>query len=156
MCSSDLTEVHDMIQRMRELAIQGSNDTLSSQDAAAINTELQQLSSEIDAIGTRTKFNGKSLLTGSLVTTLGGATGTDLVVNDSITNGGETSVVTEVSVNNAKANDTFTLSSSAAGTLTLTRGSDSVAQTVSVSALAANGTETLDFSTLGEIGRAHV
>jgi hypothetical protein len=49
----------------------------------------------------------------------------------------------------AKAGDTFTLTSTAAGTLTLTRGSDSVAQTVTVNALGANGSGTLDFSTLG-------
>ncbi|MFN0073314.1 MAG: flagellin, partial [Chloroflexota bacterium] len=71
-----LTEVHDMMQRMRELSIQASNDTLSSQDSAAINTEVQQLRAEVDSIRDRTKFNGKALLTGSLLTTLGGATAT--------------------------------------------------------------------------------
>ncbi len=61
-----LGEVHSMLQRMRELAVQASNDTLSDSDRAAVNSELQQLSSEIDAISLRTKFNGKNLLNGTL------------------------------------------------------------------------------------------
>lgn len=144
-----LTEVHDMLQRMRELAVQGSNDTLSSQDAAAINTEVQQLRSEVDAIRSRTKFNGKSLLTGGLTTTIGGSTATDLVVNDAVTGAAtDTSVVTSIDVSGAQSGTTFTFSGSGTS-LTLTRGSDSVSQTLSTSAIAANGSQTLDFSALG-------
>src|SRR5947199_4652907 len=43
-----LNEVHSMLQRMRELAVQGSNGTLSTQDMSSINGELQQLNQEID------------------------------------------------------------------------------------------------------------
>src|SRR5919197_3316230 len=67
-----LTEVHSMLQRMRELAVQASNDSLSSADRTSVNTELQQLKAEINAVSASTRFNGKNLLTGSLVTTLGG------------------------------------------------------------------------------------
>src|SRR5688500_10430573 len=140
-----LTEVHSMLHRMRELAVQGSNDTLASEDRTAINTELQQLRAEVDSIRDRTKFNGKALLAGSLVTALGGATATDLVVNDSVTNGGETAVATAIEVSGAQAGKTFTLTASGT-TLTLTRSGDSVAQSLTAGAIAANGNQVLDFS----------
>src|ERR671932_52317 len=58
-----LTEVHSMLQRMRELAVQGANDTLASTDRWSINAELDQLKQEVNGISTRTTFNGKNLLT---------------------------------------------------------------------------------------------
>src|SRR5437868_14083657 len=67
-----LTEVHSMLQRIRELGVQASNDTLSAADRTNVNTELQQLKAEINNISSTTKFNGKQLLTGALSTTLGG------------------------------------------------------------------------------------
>jgi flagellin len=60
-----LSEVHSMLQRVRELAVQYNNGTLSSSDKTAIADEVTQLGSEIDRIGTQTKFNGIALLTGS-------------------------------------------------------------------------------------------
>jgi flagellin len=140
-----LTEVHAMLQRMRELSVQASNDTLSSSDAAAINTEVQQLRAEVDAIRDRTKFNGKALLTGTLLTTLGGATGTDLVVIDAV----GAAIATSIDVSAARAGETYTFTSPGAGQLTLTRGSDSVAQTIAIGAIAVNGTQELNFSQLG-------
>lgn len=61
-----LTEVHNMLQRMRELSVQASNDTLAASDRAAVNAELQALRAEVDAIRARTRFNGKNLLDGSV------------------------------------------------------------------------------------------
>src|SRR5438067_5707715 len=69
-----LNETTSMLQRMRELAVQASNDTLSSGDRASINTELQQLQSEINGTAARTKFNGQGLLSGSMVTAQSGGT----------------------------------------------------------------------------------
>jgi flagellin len=143
-----LNEVEKMIQRMHELGVEASNDTLSATDRTNVNAELQQLKSEINSISVRTKFNGKQLLTGSLSTTLGGATATDLVVGDQLTTTA-VAAVSAINVANAKAGDTFTFTSTAAGTITLTRSSDSVAQTVAVNAIGANGAQTLDFGTLG-------
>src|SRR5262245_12630986 len=59
-----LTEVHAMLQRVRELAVQYSNGTLSNSDKAAITAEVAQLSAEVSRIGSQTKFNGTSLLSG--------------------------------------------------------------------------------------------
>ncbi len=50
-----LTEVHSMLQRMRELAVQAANST---SDGTAEQSEINQLTSEITAIGTRTRFSG--------------------------------------------------------------------------------------------------
>ena len=143
-----LTEVHSMLHRMRELGLQAANDSLSPEDRTNVNAELQQLKAEINNISSTTKFNGKQLLTGSLVTALGGATGTDLIVGDQLTTTAVASI-TAINVSAAKAGDTYTMTSTAAGTITMTRGSDSVAQTVNVAAIGANGSQTLDFSTLG-------
>jgi len=143
-----LNEVDSMLQRMRELAVQSSNDTLTSDDRATINLELQQLKEEVNGISGRTTFNGKQLLTGSLQTQLGGTTGANLVTNDTITNGGESAVVTQIDVANARAGETYNISVTGAS-VTLTRASDGVAQSVTLGATAANGTQVADFSALG-------
>jgi flagellin len=63
-----LNEVHSMLQRVRELAVQYQNGTLSTSDKAAITAEAQQLASEIERIGTTADFNGIKLLDGSTST----------------------------------------------------------------------------------------
>ena len=60
-----LNEVHSMLQRVRELAVQYHNGTLSTSDKAAITAEAAQLQSEIDRIGTTADFNGIKLLDGT-------------------------------------------------------------------------------------------
>ena len=60
-----LNEVHSILQRVRELAVQYNNGTLSASDKASITAEVSQLCAEIGRIGTDTKFNGIALLTGS-------------------------------------------------------------------------------------------
>ena len=62
-----LTEVHSMLQRINELAVQGANGTNSTKDFEAINSEVQALKTEISRIGTTTDFNGKKMLNGSSV-----------------------------------------------------------------------------------------
>src|SRR5829696_989525 len=57
-----LNEVHSMLQRVRELAVQYKNGTLSSNDQLFIQSEVNQLSAEISRIGTDTEFNGIKLL----------------------------------------------------------------------------------------------
>ena len=59
-----LAEVHSMLQRVRDLAVQFNNGTLSTADKAAITAEVSQLSAEISRIGSDTKFNGITLLSG--------------------------------------------------------------------------------------------
>lgn len=59
-----LNEVHSMLQRMSELAVQASNGTNASQDRAALDNEVRQLKTEIDRVGTTTQFNKMDILTG--------------------------------------------------------------------------------------------
>jgi len=60
-----LTETHSLLARMRELAVQSSNDTLTISDRANLNAEFTQLQAEVDRIATSTQFNTALLLNGS-------------------------------------------------------------------------------------------
>lgn len=57
-----LNETHQILQRMRELAVQAANDTNKAEDWQAIQQEINQLTSEVKRIGNTTEFNAKSLL----------------------------------------------------------------------------------------------
>ena len=73
-----LTETHSILQRMRELAVQSSNDTNTDSDRNEIQKEINQLTDEIDRIATTTEFNTKTLMTGNLK-------GVSSVVNATVT-----------------------------------------------------------------------
>jgi len=60
-----LTEVHDMLQRMSELAIKAANGTNKSDDRSYIDAEVQALKTEIDRVADTTEFNEQNLLKGS-------------------------------------------------------------------------------------------
>jgi flagellin len=59
---ANLDEVHSMLQRMRELAVQYHNGTMSGANQSAIQSEVFQLASEIDRIGQQAQFNGITFL----------------------------------------------------------------------------------------------
>ena len=59
-----LNETHNILQRMRELAVQASNDTNVDEDRAAIKSEIDALSEEIDRIANNTEFNTRVLFDG--------------------------------------------------------------------------------------------
>ena len=60
-----LTEVHDMLQRMNTLAVQASNDTMTSVDRGYLDSEVQALISEVNRVASTTTFNEQNLLDGS-------------------------------------------------------------------------------------------
>ncbi len=60
-----MEEVTNNLQRVRELSVQAANATNSNEDTDAIQSEIDQLLSEIDRVANQTNFNGKSLLDGS-------------------------------------------------------------------------------------------
>ena len=60
-----LSETHSILQRMRELAVQSSNDTNTTDDRKQLQGEVSQLKAELDRIGNTTEFNTKKLLDGS-------------------------------------------------------------------------------------------
>ncbi|WP_423408237.1 flagellin [Heyndrickxia sp. MSNUG] len=60
-----LSSSHEILQRMRELAVQAANDSYTDTDRAEIQKEINQLTSELNRIGNSTEFNSASLLDGS-------------------------------------------------------------------------------------------
>jgi flagellin len=92
-----LSEVHSMLQRVRELAVQYKAGTLSNSDKAAITAEANQLLSEIDRIGSGAEFNGIKLLNaGSTITFQVGANDNDSSI--SVTTKDLKTLVTGISV----------------------------------------------------------
>lgn len=61
-----LSTTHNILQRMRELAVQAANSTSTDSDRAELQKEVAQLKSEVDRIASTTEFNSKKLLNGSL------------------------------------------------------------------------------------------
>lgn len=61
-----LTEVHSMLQRIRELSVQAANGTYTAEDRAAVQSEVDALLTEIDRISEDTQFNNVGLLDGSI------------------------------------------------------------------------------------------
>ena len=69
-----LNETHSILQRMRELSVQASNDTNTADDRGEIQKEMNQLTSEISRVGNNTEFNTKKVLNGDMVGGGSGAT----------------------------------------------------------------------------------
>jgi flagellin len=140
-----LTEVHSMLQRIRELAVEASNSTLSSSDAASVSTEITALRAEINRIAGATTFNGQYLLTGALsVAQAGGGVAVGTALNT-----GHNSTVSAVDVSGAKASTTYTVTSQAGGKVTLSDGSGNSQQVTMAATIGATGTMTVNFGNLG-------
>ena len=71
-----LNETQAILQRMRELAVQSSNDTNVNEDRTAIQNEIDQLTTEIDRIANTTEFNTKKLLNGGAGVAVSASAGT--------------------------------------------------------------------------------
>jgi flagellin len=142
-----LNEAHSILQRMRELAVQAANDTLTTSDREAISGELVKLRDEIDRIANNTQFNTKTLLTGSLNSSVDTAT-SELLQGEVLST--STVVVSKLDVSSAAASTTYSITASGAN-VTLTNMSTDIAQTVTVTDMTATGTSTqvLNFSQLG-------
>jgi flagellin len=78
-----LTESHSILQRMRELAVQSSNDSNTDQDRTELQNEVKNLISELDRIGNTTEFNTKKLLDGTALGVTNAVNGTLTVNNNS-------------------------------------------------------------------------
>ncbi len=102
-----LTETHSLLARMRELAVQSSNDTLTASDRANLNAENTQLQAEVDRIATTTQFNTALLLNGS-----GAATGMTFQIG---ANSGDTLALTSVGTQASTLNVAFNSANGLAG-----------------------------------------
>ncbi|MEK7881636.1 MULTISPECIES: flagellin [Methyloversatilis] len=140
-----MSQIQDMLIRMKELATQGSNSTLADAERSFIADEMTQLRDEINNISTRTKFNGQQLLNGSfgkaLDTTSTVQAGRNLAT-------GTAAAVTKVDITGAQAGTTFTFSN-AAGVLTLSDGTNSQAIDLTAVTVAAGGSFELNYNELG-------
>jgi flagellin len=110
-----LNEVHSMLQRVRELAVQYKNGTLSTEDRTAIQSEVNQLGSEIQRIGTAAAFNGISLLANAGTITF------QVGAND-----GDAIAVSTISLGSAVGSGVFSLS--ATGTTDISEIDDAINQ----------------------------
>ncbi len=129
-----LGKISDMIQRMRELAVQSSNATNSATDRNALQAEVAQLKQEIDRVAMSSNFNGTKLLDGSFTAAkfqVGANAGEDITVS-SITN----AQLSGMGVVNRAA----TQSSTAITDLTATALGDLTINGVDIGVLSAAGT----------------
>mgnify|MGYP001265994643 CR=1 FL=1 len=135
-----MQEVHTMLQRMSQLAVQAANGTLSDSNRANINIELQDLMAEINGIAKRTNFNGMSLLNGSFAASLDTAN-SDIALGDALAD----TTISNIDVSRATAG-TYTFSANG-DEVTLSDGVNS--QTITLSDVAANGSGRINFDRFG-------
>jgi len=100
-----LNETHSILQRMRELAVQATNDTSTSSDRAQIQQEINQLIDEVDRIGNTTQFNTLNLLDGGLSKTARFA---------SLTNGTTSAGISSVAIDSGTVLGSYTVTISSA------------------------------------------
>jgi flagellin len=138
-----LNETHSILQRMREISVQASNDTNTADDRKAIGDELVQLKDEINRISQTTKFNGKGLLNGDLTTSLDATS--ELKQGVLL---GTTAAISKVDISKATGGTTYTMTAGTAAdelTLSATIAGKTVSETVTLSA----NSQSVNFSTLG-------
>ncbi|KSU83103.1 flagellin [Fictibacillus enclensis] len=138
-----LNETHDILQRMRELSVQASNDTNTLDDRQSIGDEIFELKKEIDRISETTKFNGKGLLNGDMSTSQDATSTAKLGVAIGA------AVISKVDVSGAVAGTSYTFADGTAAdgklTMNATVNGKTVSETVNVGA----NSQTLNFSSLG-------
>ena len=143
-----LGKVGDMLQRMRELAVQASNATNSKADRAALQAEVSQLTDEVDRIAKQTTFNGKKVLDGSFagaVFQVGANAGDNISVgaltNSSAKGLADVSYAFDQTASNVDASAVSTLASIATNVLTVSVTGDAAAFDLGAIAAASSGEE---------------
>ncbi|MCD6103621.1 MAG: flagellin [Thermotogaceae bacterium] len=139
-----LSEVHSILQRMRELAVQASSDTNTDADRTQLNEELQQLIGEVDRIAHTTEFNTKVLLKGGF--------GANLVASSSTidTAAGVISVTPNgIAPSSAYKVDIAVDTANNVTTITVRDTINSIQQAVTVATPTGTNTATLNFGTFG-------
>jgi len=151
-----LAESSNILQRMRELAIQSANDTNSASDRANLQKEVSQLQSELNRIADTTTFNSKKILDGSFTAakfhvgananetisvSIGGARATDMgayQVSSQTNVGGALTAAADATGGNNVAAQTLTVSGLAASNVTV--NADDAASDIATAVNAASGT----------------
>ncbi|MGE5596179.1 MAG: flagellin [Hyphomicrobiales bacterium] len=136
-----MDEIHSILQRARELAVQAANGSMDAAARTSIGTELVALQAEIDRIAVATQFNGQQLLNGTLTGQLDPTSATK--VGTVLSGAGGDATVAAIDVSRAQVG---TLAfSNAGGPGTITLGSE----TVALQDMAANSTQVLNFAASG-------
>jgi len=174
-----LGEISNNLQRIRELAIQSANSTNSATDRASLDSEAQQLISEITRVATQTSFNGLTLIDGSFTTksfqvgananqtidvsSIASAKAQNLGSNILLAAGtgmGQTQVAVTVTANSTAAQTNMTVSTANGGTsATFTIAANSGANTIAAAINTNAGTQGVtatatNTATLGNFGAA--
>jgi flagellin len=104
-----MDEITNMLQRMRELALQSANDTNSSEDRDSLNVEIEALTAEIDRVVSTTAYNGRNILDGSaeLNFQIGSEAGQDLQVSISSMGTGSLGSLTGATSSSAVLSNSF-------------------------------------------------
>lgn len=111
-----LNETHSILQRMRELSVQSSNDTNTASDRAEMQKEIDQLKEEITRISTDTEFNTKKLLNGDMGKTYSISASTGLSVPSYNITGENVITGSYIMTMSAAGTDTFTVGTNTAAT----------------------------------------
>ena len=141
---SSLASIHDMLSRMKQLATQGYDGSLSSRQRLDIANELESLNSEINATAQRTQFNGVGIIASGLSVDAVSSSikiGTDL-------NGG---VVSDIRLSGAAAG-IYQLTKIGTSQIKLTNTSgtgQTISQTIALKNNAQNAIQTLNFQSMG-------
>lgn len=153
-----LNETQSILQRMRELSVQASNDTLTANDRTAVQEEIDQLTSEIDRISDTTTFNTKNLLDGSAsaIATTDKAS-TKVYANGSVENEGNYKISVDLLAagkGQVQKTNVFSVGAASANSITEATGGDGrVAEsslTLGAAATDADASITLDFTVGGD------
>ena len=127
-----MNEISNMLQRMRELALQAANDTLNNKDRENIDLEVTQLKAEIDRVSSTTAFNGQALLDGSFK-------------NKALQIGDVSGQTLSLSVANMSTSALGTTLSSIAGSATTSATASGTQAVANVTNLTFNGNDTYSF-----------
>ena len=130
-----MVEVTNMLQRMRELAVQSSNDTNASSDRTALQTEFAALQSEIGRIGSTTQWNGTNILNGN---TAANSKGTFVFQVGANNSSAQQISVTIAQVSNTGAGTTSTPGVATTTAASLTGATTAIAQVSTVTMGATN------------------
>ena len=132
-----MVEVTNMLQRMRELAVQSSNDTNASSDRTALQTEFAALQSEIGRIGSTTQWNGTNILNGNTAANSKGTFVFQVGANNSSAQ--QISVtIAQVSNTGTGTTNTPTVATTTAASLSSVTGTSAIAQVSTVTMGATN------------------
>ena len=133
-----MDEISNMLQRMRELALQSANDTNSDNDRINLNAEIEQLTAEIDRVVSTTKFNGQNVLDGSLQASL-----------QIGSNNGETLGVTIASMGSESLGS---ITGAASSSAVLSSSMQGVQAEATIAKIAFNGNDTYGFTLIADTG----